>query len=237
MIWSFFQSKSTLIADTQWDSTDTIASPLATLSIQHKIPEISVRNQMERTISVRSHRNIWGCLWRWSSLTGPIISIGRTEMCLFISALFVSCLQITKRAVAWVGSVQPECTLRLGTWIFGIFKPKFCRMKAALVLELLTGIPYCRQSEERRLEPVSSPDVCMLIARGGWNAISVTECKTEGSVRSPRGPGNEVRKSAIPSPLALWKQALSDWEMSRGLEPTALPVLAARLFRCFRSAE
>ena len=59
---------------------------------------------MERTISVRSYRNIWSCLWRWSTLTGPIISIGRTEMCLFISALFVSCLQITKRAVAWVGS-------------------------------------------------------------------------------------------------------------------------------------
>ena len=29
------------------------------LSIQPQIPEISVRNQMERTISVRSDRNIW----------------------------------------------------------------------------------------------------------------------------------------------------------------------------------
>ena len=28
------------------------------LSIQPKIPEISIRNQMERTISVRSDRNI-----------------------------------------------------------------------------------------------------------------------------------------------------------------------------------
>ena len=126
VIWSLFQSKSTLIAGTQWDNTDTIARPLGTLSIRHKTPEISVRNQMERTISARSDRNIWGYLWRWSTLAGPIISIGRTEMCLFISALtFVSCLQITKRALARVGSVQSECTVRLGTWNSRIFKPKF----------------------------------------------------------------------------------------------------------------
>ena len=105
------------------DNSDTIARPLRTPSIRHKIPEISVRNQMERTISVRSDRNIWGYLLRWSTVTGPIISIGRTEMCLFISALpFVSCLQITKRAVAWVGSVQPECTVRLGLVEFPNFQ-------------------------------------------------------------------------------------------------------------------
>ena len=32
---------------------------------------------------------------------------------------------ITKRAVVWVGSVQPECTVPLGTWNFRNFKPKF----------------------------------------------------------------------------------------------------------------
>ena len=32
---------------------------------------------------------------------------------------------ITKQAVAWVGSVQPECTVPLGTWNFRNFKPKF----------------------------------------------------------------------------------------------------------------
>ena len=32
---------------------------------------------------------------------------------------------ITKRAVAWVGSVQPECTVPLGTWNFRNFKPEF----------------------------------------------------------------------------------------------------------------
>ena len=28
---------------------------------------------------------------------------------------------VTKRAVAWVGSVQPECTVSLGTWKFPLF--------------------------------------------------------------------------------------------------------------------
>ena len=32
---------------------------------------------------------------------------------------------ITKRAEAWVGSVQPECTVPLGTWNFRNFKPEF----------------------------------------------------------------------------------------------------------------
>ena len=143
VIWSLFQSKSTLIADTQWDNTDTIASPLG-LSIHHKIPEISVRNQMERTILVRSYRNIRGYLWRWSTLTIPIISISRTEMCLFISALFVSCLQITKRVVAWVGSVQTECTVWLGTWNFRIFKPKFLSNESGLgtgIINRVTVLP------------------------------------------------------------------------------------------------
>ena len=53
------------------------------LSIQSKIPEISDINQMEQTISVRSDRNIWDYLWRWSTLTGPLISVGRTEVCQF----------------------------------------------------------------------------------------------------------------------------------------------------------
>ena len=32
---------------------------------------------------------------------------------------------ITKRIVAWVRSVQPECTVPLGTWNFRNFKPDF----------------------------------------------------------------------------------------------------------------
>ena len=31
---------------------------------------------------------------------------------------------ITKHAVAWLGSVQPECTIPLGTWNFRNFKPE-----------------------------------------------------------------------------------------------------------------
>ena len=42
--------------------------------IQPKVLEISVGNQMERTISVRSDRNLW------STLTGCVISVVRTEI-------------------------------------------------------------------------------------------------------------------------------------------------------------
>jgi len=42
-----------------------------TLSIKPIIPEILVRNQMERTILIRSHQNI--------SRTGPVISVGRSD--------------------------------------------------------------------------------------------------------------------------------------------------------------
>ena len=65
-----------------------------------KIPEISVRNQMEQSISIRSDRNIWDHPSRWSTLTGQVTSVGRTEMSLSIwqnccpqYRSFVSCLQ------------------------------------------------------------------------------------------------------------------------------------------------
>ena len=57
---------------------------LVALSIQAKILQISARNQMELTISVRSNRNIWNHLWRWSTLTGLVILVGRTEISLSI---------------------------------------------------------------------------------------------------------------------------------------------------------
>ena len=34
--------------------------------------------------SVRSDRNTWDNLWRWSTLTGPVIFVGRTKMSLII---------------------------------------------------------------------------------------------------------------------------------------------------------
>ena len=38
---------------------------------------------------------------------------------------------ITKLAVALVWSVQPECNVPLGTWIFRNFKQDFCLMESA----------------------------------------------------------------------------------------------------------
>ena len=50
------------------------------LSIQPKIPEIS-----DGTSNGTDHfRNMRDQLWRWSSLTGPVISVGRTGMSLSI---------------------------------------------------------------------------------------------------------------------------------------------------------
>ena len=50
--------------------------------------------------------------------------------------LFCSLLTrtITKRAVAWVGSLQPECTVPMSTWNFRNFKPEyFVEWKASVV--------------------------------------------------------------------------------------------------------
>ena len=58
-------------------------------------------------------------------MTGPVISVGPTELSLSIlpklfSLVPLFCIlltrTITRRAVAWVGSVQTECTVPLGTW-------------------------------------------------------------------------------------------------------------------------
>ena len=72
---------------------------LGPLSIQPKSPEILVR-QMERTISVWSDQNIRDQLWRWSTLTTLVFSVGWTEMSLSIwenccpqCRSFLSCLQ------------------------------------------------------------------------------------------------------------------------------------------------
>ena len=44
-----------------------------------KVRKFRLVHQMERTISVWSDRNIWDQLWRWSTVTGLVISVGRTE--------------------------------------------------------------------------------------------------------------------------------------------------------------
>ena len=135
-------------------------------------------------------------------------------MCLFISALFVSCLQITKRAVAWVGSVQQECTVRLGTWIFRIFKPKFLSNESGLGAGIFNKVTVLLSIRRKAFRTCFVP----------WRLYVDRSRKMKCDKRDwrehegLRGPGNEESKSAIPSPMALWKQALSDWETSRGLE-------------------
>ena len=51
--------------------------PLDPQGAQPKIPEISVRNQMEQTISIRSDRYIWDYRSRLSTLTGQVTSVGQ----------------------------------------------------------------------------------------------------------------------------------------------------------------
>ena len=48
---------------------------------------------------------------------------------------------ITTGAVAWVGSMQPECTITLGTWNFRNFKPKFL-LNGKRPLLLMKNFPF-----------------------------------------------------------------------------------------------
>ena len=93
-------------------------------TIQPKVLEVSVRNQMKRTISVRSDRNLW------STLTGCVISVVQTEMS--PSMIVVPSTALPYPALyknnnqtlgALVGSLQPECTVPLG--MSGISKHDF----------------------------------------------------------------------------------------------------------------
>ena len=103
-------------------------------SIQTKILEILVRNQMERTIPVRLEQIIWDHLWKWSTLTSLVISVGQTKMSVIpfdkiavpsTALLYPGSSTTTKCAVPWLGSVEPEYTVPLCTWNFQNFKPKF----------------------------------------------------------------------------------------------------------------
>ena len=86
------------------------------------LPEILVKNKLERTISVQSD-GILG-----TTFEGPLLpawSFRRSDrnvsfnLTKLVSPAPLFCIlltrTITKRAVAWVGSVQPECTVPLGT--------------------------------------------------------------------------------------------------------------------------
>ena len=107
------------------------------------------RLEMERTSSVRSVWNIWEHLWRWSTLTGPVISVGPTELSLSIltelfSLVPLFCIlltrTITRRAVAWVGFVQMECTVPLGTWALVEWKaPEMSNFDGPLTYQVRPG--------------------------------------------------------------------------------------------------
>ena len=92
-------------------------------------------NQMERTISVWSDRNIRDQLWRWSTLTGPVISVGRTEMSRSIWPNLLSTVPLfCIRAVAWVGFVQQKCTRSPGHVEFPKFQTGiFVEWKAPMI--------------------------------------------------------------------------------------------------------
>ena len=80
---------------------------------------------MERTFSIWSDRNVRDQLRTWSTLTGPVVSVGRTEMS---PSILFDKIVVPSTALlypAWVGAVQPECTAPLGTWNFRNFKPEF----------------------------------------------------------------------------------------------------------------
>ena len=74
-------------------------------------------------------------LWRWFTLTSPLISVGPTESPFHLTKLLspvplqvcilLAAGTISKHAVPCNGSVKPEWTVPLGTWNFRNFKPKF----------------------------------------------------------------------------------------------------------------
>ena len=108
-----------------------------------------VRLEMEQTSSVRSDWNIWEHLWRWSTLAGPVISVGPTELSFSILTKLFSLVPlfcilltrtITRRAVAWVGSVQTECAVLLGTWALLEWKaPEMSNFDGSLTYQVRPG--------------------------------------------------------------------------------------------------
>ena len=105
----------------------------AFLSFNPKFWKFRLVYQMEWTISFWSDRNIRDQLRRWSTLTGLDISVGRTEMSLFIwqnccaqYLSFVFCLQEQYPNARWLGLGLYNRNIRLPwAWNFRNFKPGF----------------------------------------------------------------------------------------------------------------
>ena len=101
---------------------------LGVLSIQPKIPEILVgkSNGTDHFGLVRPEYSgpaLKVVLPDWSGHFGRSenVPFHLTNCC----PQYRSFVSITKRAVAWVGSLQPECTVPLGTWNLRNFKSEF----------------------------------------------------------------------------------------------------------------
>ena len=127
------------------------------LSIQPKIPEISIRNQMELTISIRSDRNIRDHLCRWSTFTGQLIFFWSDQNVLFhltklLSSITLFCIlltRITKPNARWLG---PGLSNRSILFRFRNFKPKldvlnkaFLDSSCVLVIMKFFGVTFLQK--------------------------------------------------------------------------------------------
>ena len=104
------------------------------LSIQPKIPVISVA-----TSNGTDHFGLVRPEYSGSALKVVLFDrsghFGRSDrnvsfhLTELLSSVPLFCIllarTISKRAVAWLGAVQPECIVPLGTWNFRSFKPEF----------------------------------------------------------------------------------------------------------------
>ena len=102
------------------------------LFIQPKFRKLWLESKWNRPLfSVQFGQNIWQHLWRWSTLDCPT---GMTKMTLSIwhncrprycSSVPSAYKHLPKHTVAWVRSLQLECTVPLGVWSFQNFKQNF----------------------------------------------------------------------------------------------------------------
>ena len=111
-----------------------MAPRVSTLPILPKIPEISVgtSNRIDHLGLIRPeylggalkvvHFDRSGYLGR----SDRNVSFHSTKLLSPVTLFRILLTRtITKRAVAWVGSEQPECTVPLNTWNFRTFKTEF----------------------------------------------------------------------------------------------------------------
>ena len=136
---------------------------------------------------------------------------------------------INKRMVAWVGSVQPECTVALGTWNFRNFKPKFLlnwkRPRTANIVAVVTSF-YAKQLGHTSLLLLSVKDL-PTAATLERPQVTRTSTMIAGSIR-----GNS-KKLGHKSPLMSSTKELSTYSRSAAM---ATPHLTSSSKETFLSA-